>query len=153
MEPVTIIVAALVAGAVSGFKKIGEQTVADAYENLKQLIQARYHRVGVGTLENDPESESRQEILQQDLMTTGANKDHELLAQAGALLEAIREHDSETARNITVSLRDGDIARDVDIDTLIAEAGSINVNAEGAKVGGSFRVKNLRTGGGDSGNR
>lgn len=153
MEPGTIIVTALATGAISGIKKIGEHVIEDAYRSLNTLIQTRYPSVSVGMLENDPESESRQEILQQDLIATGANKDHELLAQAGALLKAIRENDPETARNITVSLRDGDITRDVDIDTLIAEAGSINVNAEGAKVRGSFRVKNLRTGGGDSGNR
>ncbi len=153
MEPVTIIVAALVAGALSGIKNVGERAIEDTCEGLKALIRDRYRRVSVEMLENEPNDESRQDILQKDLIAVGADRDQELLSRATELLKAVREHDPETARDITVSLQEGEIEHDVDIDTLIAEAGSINVNAERVKVGGSFKVKNLRTGGGDSGNR
>ncbi len=97
IDPVTIIVGALVAGAAAGLKPAAEQAVKDAYEGLKTLIKDRYQRVHVEVLENDPNNESRQEILQEDLANAGADKDQELLNQARALLEAVKEHDPATA--------------------------------------------------------
>lgn len=89
MEPVTIIVTALALGAATGIKSVAEQSVKDAYEALKNMIQAKYPNVGVDRLERKPDSETQQAAVKEDIVDVGGDKDVEILQKAKTLLESI----------------------------------------------------------------
>jgi hypothetical protein len=84
MDPVSIVVTALAAGAVAGLKPTAEQAVKDAYHGLKAVIQNKYKKANVQQLEEKPESKAKQESLAEDLRDAGAETDEELLRQARA---------------------------------------------------------------------
>ncbi len=72
MDPISIIVTALVAGAATALKPMTEQAIKDAYAGIKGLIQRKYGRVDVGMLETDPTSKARQAVVKEDLEKTVA---------------------------------------------------------------------------------
>lgn len=91
MDPITIIVGALVAGVAAAAKPTAEQAVKDAYAGLKALIQRRFGERGdvaaaVQQVESKPESEPRQAVLKEELAEAGAAEDAEVLAAAKELL-------------------------------------------------------------------
>ena len=69
MDPITVIVAALAAGAAAGLKPTAEQAIKDAYAGLKALILARYNRAApaLDQLEQAPESKARRAVVEEDL--------------------------------------------------------------------------------------
>lgn len=96
MDPVTIIVCALAAGAAAGLKPTAEKAIKDAYEGLKSLIQREYGNVSVEALEAKPASEAKQASVAEDLADAGASEDPALLDQAKALLDALRVHEQRS---------------------------------------------------------
>jgi hypothetical protein len=91
VDPITIIVGALVAGVAAAAKPTAEQAVKDAYAGLKALIQRRFGERGdvaaaVQQVESKPESEPRQAVLKEELAEAGAAEDAEVLAAAKELL-------------------------------------------------------------------
>jgi hypothetical protein len=92
MEPVSLVVAALAAGAAAGLKPAAASAVKDAYAGLKGLIGARYKGVDIGRLEKGPESASEQIAVVGALCAAGADRDSELLRLAGEMLSLLREH-------------------------------------------------------------
>ncbi len=107
MDPITIIVTALVAGAAAGLKPAAETAVKDAYAGIKALIQRKYGDVGLVALEKKPESEAKQASVSEDLTDAGAGDDAELLEQAKALLDTIKQHERQTAEAIGVDFGEG----------------------------------------------
>lgn len=92
MDPITVIVTALVAGAAAALKATAEQAVKDAYAGFKRLILDRYGHNGdvtqaVAQLESKPDSAGRKTTLQEELAATSADKDQEVLDRAVALLK------------------------------------------------------------------
>lgn len=108
MDPITIIVTALVAGAAAGLKPTAAQAVKDAYAGLKTLIQRKYASVSasVDQLEASPESKARRNVVEEDLGNTSAAQDRELLEWAQAALQAVATYDPDAARVVGVSLED-----------------------------------------------
>src|SRR5215210_7285808 len=106
MDPISIIVAALAAGAVAGLKPTAEQAVKDTYAGIKALIQRKYRSVDLSSLEKKPESETKRASVAEDLTDAGAAQDVELLERAKALLDAVAHHDQAAARAIGVDLED-----------------------------------------------
>ena len=90
MDPITLIVTALAAGAAAALQETAGQAITDAYQSLKRLIASRYPTLakGVDYIEERPDRKSRQEDLQVDLAETAAAQDEELLTQAQAVLKA-----------------------------------------------------------------
>ena len=82
MDPITIIVTALAAGAAEGLKPTAEQVIKDAYACVKALIQGKYAISSMESLEQKPDSEFKQKSVAEDLAGVGADKDKELLDQA-----------------------------------------------------------------------
>jgi hypothetical protein len=145
MDPISIIVAALAAGAAAGLKPAAEQAVKDAYAGIKALIQRKYGGVDLSSLEKKPESETKRASVAEDLIDAGAAQDAELLERAKALLDAVAQHDLSVARAIGVDLekvraaalkiqevtsegtgvrvREGEFTGDIDIGTV--QAGNI----------------------------
>lgn len=97
MEPVTTaILAALTAGAELGAKTVARKLVVDGYGALKALLK---RKLGAGSeaieavekLEEDPDSAGWKETVGKELAQTEAVNDPEIVANAEALLERIKE--------------------------------------------------------------
>ncbi len=88
VDPVTIIVAALVSGILAGLQATAEQAVTDGYQALKATIIRKYGRqakTSIEQLEQDPHSLPRQEAVAQELRSAGADQDIELQQLASKL--------------------------------------------------------------------
>jgi len=104
MDPISIIVSAVVAGATAALKDTAGQVVRDSYAGLKQLLRDRYRGASVELLEQDPGSQSRELVLKEDLQKADAGKDEELLRRAQAVLDAIERQPPEQAAALGVDL-------------------------------------------------
>jgi len=129
MDPVTIIVAALVAGAAAAGKDVAAQAVKDGYAALKALIVRKFGSKAdvadaVKAVEKKPASEGRKKTLQEELETAEAGQDAQVVQQAQALLDLLKEHGWPSAP--TYHAQAGD-------DALIAQG-------PGAVVGGVVAV-------------
>ncbi len=95
MDPITTaIVAALSAGATSGFTQAGQTAIIDAYNGLKALLAKKFgvdsevvH--AVNELEAKPEAAGRKAMLQTEVATVKAEQDQDVLHAAQALLQQI----------------------------------------------------------------
>jgi hypothetical protein len=90
MDPISLIIAALAAGAIAGVKDTAGQAVKDAYAGLKALIRRRFSgnpeaEAALGQAERQPESD--QAPLAQHLQAAGAADDEELIRAAQAVLK------------------------------------------------------------------
>ena len=124
MDPLTMIVSTLAAGALAGLKPTAEQVVKDAYASVKSLIQRKYSKVDLTQLERKPESETKRESVREDLIDAGAEGDAELLARIKVLLDTLEKHAPNAGAAIGVNLKD-------------VKAGAFNlveVNSEGTGV-------------------
>ncbi len=98
MDPISLIIAALAAGAVAGVQDAAGQVVKDAYKGLKALIRRRFAgnqeaEAALDQAERQPESDQPQ--LAEHLRAAGAAHDEELVKAAQALL---KQHDPAGAR-------------------------------------------------------
>jgi len=97
VEPVSMIVAAVVAGAIAATKDVATQAVKDGYAGLRTLIVRKFGGKAdvAGALEgveNNPDSEARKAVLKEELETAQAGQDDEVVRQAQALLDLLKEH-------------------------------------------------------------
>lgn len=106
MDPISIIVMALVGGAAAALKPTTEQAIKDAYAGIKGLIQHKFGRIDIAVLETDPASKARRAVIQEDLEKAGAGQDEELLRKAKALLDAIRTHTPNVPEAVGIDLED-----------------------------------------------
>jgi hypothetical protein len=147
MGPIEIIIAALVAGAVAGLESTAEQSIKDAYANLKNLLQSKYASVNIDLLENDPASEFRQGVIREDLMRTKASKDEEILRHAQALLIIVQDRAPETLSKIRINLGTTEVSRSFRIkDIDVRKGGDVEINSEELSVGGDFEIGGLMAG-------
>jgi hypothetical protein len=92
MDPITLIVSALAAGAMIGLKDTASATVADAYAALKALAKSR---LGSGQdaelilAKHEKAPETWQAPLAAELTEARAGEDEKLIAAARALLDII----------------------------------------------------------------
>jgi hypothetical protein len=95
MEPITT-------ALVAALGKLAEPAVKDAYEGLKRLLAkklgARHPAVdAVDQLEKKPDSNGRRETLGEELASSTAPADQEILAAAQALLDQVKQHGGTAA--------------------------------------------------------
>jgi hypothetical protein len=81
MDPVTLILTALIAGAAAAAKEAGGSIVTDAYHGLKSLLLRRFSQTDAPALEAPAEHRAQ---LEATLRQAGA--DPELIASAQAVL-------------------------------------------------------------------
>ena len=88
------IFAALAAGALDGAKDATKKAVSDGYTALKDAIVNRYKHEDVAEalkkLEQKPGSKGYAQVLEEELNSSGASADHDLLEQAAHLMSLIR---------------------------------------------------------------
>jgi hypothetical protein len=106
MDPVTLIVAALAAGAAAGLKDTAASAIKDAYGALKGLLSHRYGKVNVDDLERKPESAAKRASLAEDLADAGAGDDEALLELARQLVAAVRENEPQAGPAVGIDLAD-----------------------------------------------
>lgn len=124
MDPLTLIVSALAAGAAAGLKPTAEQVIKDAYGSIKALFQRKYEQVDLTAIERKPESKGKQESLREDLADAGAAEDQELLDKINVLLAALEKHAPQDAAAVGV-----------DVGKLRARAVNLtNIHSEGTGV-------------------
>jgi len=92
MDPVTLIVTALVAGAAAGLKDTASSAIKDAYNGLKKLVRGKLADRPDGQLvlarhEQDPQVWNKP--LVQELTAAGADDDPALVTAAQALMQLV----------------------------------------------------------------
>lgn len=93
VDPVSLIVGALAAGASSGFTDVATSAISDTYTGLRGLVQRLLsgRPAAVVALEehaNDPEGPYKQALIA-ELQRAGAGDDPEIVAAAQQLVEAV----------------------------------------------------------------
>ncbi|BAY09798.1 hypothetical protein [Calothrix sp. NIES-2098] len=94
MEPISMIIAALGAGAIAAAKDTAGTAVKDAYLGLKTLIKKKLEGdvLGQAMVDAKPEEIKQAEGLLKDKITkSGADQDREIINVAQDLLEKIKE--------------------------------------------------------------
>jgi hypothetical protein len=108
MDPITLIVTALAAGAALGAQDTVSAIVKDAYAGLKDLVKKRLAGRPSAELvlaKHEQAPETWQAPLMAELADTGAGGDRDLIAAAQALLDLIGG--LKDGRESTRSMRDG----------------------------------------------
>jgi hypothetical protein len=107
MEPISLIVTALVAGASAALKDTASTTVKDAYAGLKALVMRRFSgntkaESQLAAVERAPAAGAAD--LKQHLQAAGADRDKDLLRKARELLQHVDPEGSRAGKyNLTVS--------------------------------------------------
>ena len=104
MDPASVIVSAIVAGASAALRDTAGQAIKDTYASLKHFILERYRGASIELVEQDPSSRRRELVLEEDLQKAGADRDEELLRRAQAVLDAITRQPTEQAAALGVDL-------------------------------------------------
>jgi len=143
MDPVSIIVVALVSGAAAALKPTTEQVIKDTYAGIKELIQRKFGHVNVTPLEEKPASKARQAVVQEDLEQAGAGQDEELLRKAKALLDAVQAHASDAPEAVGLNLEDIKGAS-LSAERILAEGShATGVKVMGADITGDIRFSDV----------
>jgi hypothetical protein len=70
MDPISLIISALVAGAAAGLKPTAEKAVREAYEGFKNFLVGRFgKKSNIESLEEKPQSAGRQRWSKRSLQT------------------------------------------------------------------------------------
>lgn len=107
MDPITLIVTALAAGAALGVSDTASSAVKDAYAGLKALVKKQFRGKADAELvlaKHEQASETWRAPLVAELGEAGADRDTELLAAAQALMGLIDAAGTQAGK-YTVDLR------------------------------------------------
>lgn len=152
MDPISLIVTALSAGAAAALKPTSEKVVKDAYEGLRTIIRDRYSKASssVESLESKPDSELRRGVVKEDLEEGEAAADADLLRQAQQVLEVVQRLAPEAATAAAVDLEKIRTGASVNIEDIVATG--TGVRLRDADVGGDINIRGVDTrDGGDEG--
>jgi hypothetical protein len=116
MDPVTMILTALAAGAAAAAKDTASQAVKDAYQGLKTLVQKRFAdkvpaQIALAEYEIDPKTWGKplEKSLAEDQVTT----DEEILAQAQQVLKLVNPQQASQGKyNIQIGEAKGTVIGD-----------------------------------------
>jgi hypothetical protein len=108
MDPVTLIVTALSAGAASALQDDAKSAVKSAYARLRDALKSRFsgRRVGEVVLaEHEADPAMWEPQLRAELVATNAAEDTDLVAAAQALMTLVDEAGAQAGK-YSVSIRD-----------------------------------------------
>ncbi|WP_432560668.1 hypothetical protein [Granulicoccus sp. GXG6511] len=106
MDPVTVVVAALMAGVVAGAGETASQAVKDGYVALKGLIRRTFagdQKAESVLTEFEADPETYEKPLAKQLERVGSAQDGEVITAAEAVLKAADAAGIQTKYQITVS--------------------------------------------------
>ena len=107
MDPITLIVTALAAGATSGIAEAASSAARDAYVSLKALVRKRFAgRPGAELVlsKHEDAPETWQAPLAAELSEADADRDADLVAAAQALMSLVDQAGARTGK-YTVDVR------------------------------------------------
>lgn len=106
MDPISAIVAALVAGTVEAAKPTAVQAVKDAYTGLKALIVRKFSgaTTPLQSVEEKPASESRQSALKEELADTGIDRDAEIARALQQLVATLKQHAPQSVTHFAATV-------------------------------------------------
>ncbi len=116
MDPISLLLAALAAGATAATKDTVDQAVKNGYAALKALIRKRF--AGKPTAETalaeyEKDEETWKKPLQKALTEVGADRDEAILQQAQRLLEQIHPQQASQGKyNINIGEGKGNVIGD-----------------------------------------
>ena len=146
MEPITLIVSALVAGAAAKAKDVASLAITDAYNGLKGLIVRKLGKSGaVQSLEDDPDSTSARTVLVEALAKREVQMDADLSDIIRRLERSIEEAKAAAvpgASDINIESVTGQV--NATVENLVA-AGRIKLGPVVAKTGDA-KVSGLAAG-------
>jgi len=102
MDPVSVVLAALAAGATAAAKDSASQAVKDAYDGLKALVKKRFEKkkpqaeMALAEYEKDPDTWEKP--LQKSLVETGADQDEAIVRQAQQVLKLLNPHQASLGK-------------------------------------------------------
>jgi len=142
MDPISLIVTALSAGAVAALESTVGKAINDAYDGLKTLIQRKYPSVDLKQIEEKPESAGRKMVVQEELEEAKAADDTELQQQAQLLLDAIKAEPSSVT-GVSLEEIEGASLKLADI---IAQGagGATGVELKNSKFTGDIDIRGVR---------
>ena len=109
MEPVSLIISALTAGAVAALQETAGTAVKDSYQGLVSLVKKKFDKdpKAVAALEGHAEDPSTwQKPLEKSIQESGAMEDKEILEAAQQLLELVQPKKSSPKYDVKI---DGDV--------------------------------------------
>ena len=116
MDPITLILAALAAGASESLKDTAGEAIKDAYAGLKALVRRRLKGDSAAEAELDGverQSDADVSVLKQRLEATAADRDDELLNLAREILARVDPQGSQAGKyNVAISGGKGNVVGD-----------------------------------------
>jgi len=143
MDPVSVVAAAVGAGAATGLKDAAATSIKDAYSALKRLLAERYATIDVEPLERRPDSEPKRASLAEDLRDAGADSDDEILEAARRVLDEVSSHDPAAARSIGIDI-EGAKAEAVRIRRV--RAAGTGVRLRSSTITGDIEIEDVQAG-------
>src|SRR5689334_6395674 len=92
MDPVTLILTALAAGAAAAAKDTASQAIKDAYSGLKAIVQRRFTgqpQAGIALQHHEADQDTWKKPLEKSLTDNGAAQDPEIVAKAQRILQLV----------------------------------------------------------------
>jgi hypothetical protein len=92
MDPVSVVLAALAAGATGGAKDTASQAMKDAYAGLKALVKKRFEKkpqAEMALAEYEQDLDTWEKPLQKSLIEAGADQDEAIVRQAQQVLKLV----------------------------------------------------------------
>jgi hypothetical protein len=105
MDPITLIVSALTAGATAALQETAGTAIKDAYQGLTTLIKQKFKKDPKATavLEGHAEDpETWQKPLEKSLQQTAAAQDKDILIAAQKLLELVQSQKSSPKYDVRI---------------------------------------------------
>jgi hypothetical protein len=118
MDPISLVVAALVAGLTAGVTDTAKTAVLDMYQALKARLMPKVEsnedaQSALVALEKKPDSEGRQLALKEELTSLQIEKDTELIHLAQAFLEQMDQKGAQAGKYvITIQNAQGTVIGD-----------------------------------------
>lgn len=118
MDPITLVVAAFVAGLSSGVTEVAKVTVMDTYKAFKERLAIKTAvsddaKDALEKVEKEPQSKARQDFLKEELVKLRVDNDQQLIEMAKTLLEQFEQLGTKSGKyNISISTGEGIIIGD-----------------------------------------
>ena len=139
MESTSATVTSLALGAAMIATQAVNEAVKDAYTALERLIKSKYPKVDIELIEREPRSKGRRAVVEEELDAAGADRNSDLLAAAGKLIDAIQQYAPDAAQRIGLDLGDIVAARVRLSDVSVSEG----VRITGSKMWGDIGIGNI----------
>lgn len=118
MDPVTLVVSALLGGLTAGLTDTAKAATKDIYDALKSHLMKKAEKNedaqdAIAKIEKQPDSKARQELLKEELGKLSLDNDEELLKLAQSLLDALKESGDKSGKyNVDVQSSQGIVVGD-----------------------------------------